>query len=367
MKNILYIYYIPYISQAKGVFNKLISQIKSSDNFKFLLLTCDNINLDYSNLDIQKISNNRLQRLKQIGYFLELYSKKYEVFIFRKFVYNPFILKSFKKIKKYYGTKIITEHHSKEIPEYLSKKEYKKIIFEYMGILWMKHFNVIDGIVGVTKEITEYEKKLYNLEKGFTVGNGIFPDASFYSGFKKYENNGELNLVISIGDYYPWHGIERLIKSIEKYKYLNIKLNILLGSNSKYIISLVKEKKYINLYINPKEERVKSIYRNSHLAISSLAVYKKNLNEATPLKSREYLLRGIPFIYGYKDTDITSREIDKYLFRVPNDDSLINFEKITKYLQTLSDDTSKKLHKFAINNISWTNKLKLLQEFANEC
>jgi len=370
MKQILYIYYVPYIAQSSGVFNKLIYQLNSAgemENFKFLLLTCDDVDLKYKYLDIKKVSNNKVERLKEVAYILELYAKKYEIFIFRKFVFNPFILNSFRKIKRYYNTKIITEHHTKEIPEYVSKKEYKKIFFESMGILWMKYFKLVDGIVGVTHEITEYEKNIYDLDKGFTIGNGINIDKTLFSGFKKYKKNEELKLIISIGDYYPWHGIERLIQSIETYKHLNIRLNILLGSNSEYIINLANSKNYIDLYINLDKEDMKKVYKKSHLAISSLAVYKKKLNEATPLKSREYIQRGIPFIYGYEDTDLTNSSIDKYLFRVSNDNTVIDFDSIIRYLHSLPENVSEKLYEFGINNLSWVNKIKLLRDFVNEC
>ncbi len=39
------------------------------------------------------------------------------------------------------------------------------------------------------------------------------------------------------------------------------------------------------------------------VAISTLGLYRKGMQEASPLKTREYLGRGLPTIIGYRDTD----------------------------------------------------------------
>lgn len=39
------------------------------------------------------------------------------------------------------------------------------------------------------------------------------------------------------------------------------------------------------------------------VAIGTMALYRKGMNEASPLKVREYLAYGLPVIIGYQDTD----------------------------------------------------------------
>lgn len=51
--------------------------------------------------------------------------------------------------------------------------------------------------------------------------------------------------------------------------------------------------------------------------IGTLALHRKNMHEACPLKVREYLAFGLPTVIGYEDTDF--RDIDPwYLLRLPN-------------------------------------------------
>lgn len=51
-------------------------------------------------------------------------------------------------------------------------------------------------------------------------------------------------------------------------------------------------------------EFYRPILQQADVAVSSLAWYRNHMNEASPLKSREYLALGLPVIGGYQDTDI---------------------------------------------------------------
>lgn len=52
-------------------------------------------------------------------------------------------------------------------------------------------------------------------------------------------------------------------------------------------------------------------------AVGSLALYKNGMDEACPLKVREYLAHGLPVIAAYRDTDIPG--VADYFLRLPND------------------------------------------------
>jgi hypothetical protein len=52
------------------------------------------------------------------------------------------------------------------------------------------------------------------------------------------------------------------------------------------------------------------------VAIGSLGLYRAKLQEASTLKVREYLARGIPTILGYRDTDFP--EWAPFLLQIPN-------------------------------------------------
>ena len=58
------------------------------------------------------------------------------------------------------------------------------------------------------------------------------------------------------------------------------------------------------------------ILAKADAAISTLAWYRNSMNEASPLKSREYLALGLPVIGAYEDTDIPPN--DPVYLQLPN-------------------------------------------------
>ena len=56
------------------------------------------------------------------------------------------------------------------------------------------------------------------------------------------------------------------------------------------------------------------------IAVGTLALYRKQMNEACALKVRRYLAYGLPVLIGHVDTDFIGRE-PWYLLRLPNTES----------------------------------------------
>jgi hypothetical protein len=58
------------------------------------------------------------------------------------------------------------------------------------------------------------------------------------------------------------------------------------------------------------------LMRGCTVGIGSLALHRKGMEEASPLKSRNYLALGLPIIQAYRDTDLT--EADGCVLALPN-------------------------------------------------
>ena len=69
------------------------------------------------------------------------------------------------------------------------------------------------------------------------------------------------------------------------------------------------------------------------IAFGTLALHRKQMNEACPLKVREYLAFGLPVVIGYGDTDLTGIE-PWWLLRVPNAEDNVrqNAERIRSFI-----------------------------------
>ena len=52
------------------------------------------------------------------------------------------------------------------------------------------------------------------------------------------------------------------------------------------------------------------------VGVGTLALHRKAMDEACPLKVREYLAMGLPILYGYEDPD--ADDLGRYVLRIPN-------------------------------------------------
>jgi len=74
----------------------------------------------------------------------------------------------------------------------------------------------------------------------------------------------------------------------------------------------------------------------ANVALGTLALHRKQMNEACPLKVRRYLARGLPVIIGYEDTDFLGAE-PWFLLRLPNDELNVRsgIERIRRFVESV--------------------------------
>ena len=76
--------------------------------------------------------------------------------------------------------------------------------------------------------------------------------------------------------------------------------------------------------------RYRQILAQSDVAIGTLALHRKGMNEACPLKVREYLAAGIPTIIGYDDTDFPDEV--PFILRLPNVEKNIDLRRVEQFV-----------------------------------
>ncbi len=67
------------------------------------------------------------------------------------------------------------------------------------------------------------------------------------------------------------------------------------------------------------------LLRGSGVAIGTLALFRKKMDEACPLKVREYLALGLPVLAAYRDTDIPAGA--DYFLRLPNNSAPLDGQR----------------------------------------
>jgi hypothetical protein len=81
-------------------------------------------------------------------------------------------------------------------------------------------------------------------------------------------------------------------------------------------------------------EQYLPILATADAAVGTLALHRKGMEEACPLKLPEYLLSGIPTIIGYRDANFLDVE-PWYLLRLPNDEDNVarSVDRIEQWLE----------------------------------
>jgi len=270
---------------------------------------------------------------------------------------------------------IISEHHSLELPELKSRlraklpnyiRFLKKIRMNLEQKYGSKILGLAKGIIGVTREITNYEADRAGYKiLAATIPNGITVRQIPETGFKKF-NGKNLDLVFVANSFSPWHGIERLMQSMEFYKGpVRIKLHIIGTINRNSFSSLQHriEVEFHGYKVSPELDR---LLVSMNLGIGTLSLYNKNMTQACPLKTREYTARGLPFVIAYMDPDL--QQVDKnnrFFIEFENDQSMIDMELIVQFADQVSKnkEISTYMRHYALKHMDWSAKMVKYSEF----
>lgn len=399
-RKIIYIFFDDIMNnQSSGVLNKINAKIESLNklgiickgvNFSSRVISKFEINEFVTILPIEKRAwkffNSILQEkllYKAVYYYLFENKNNFDYIIFR----YPGGSSSLYKLTKFLKNQIVFEHNSKEIDELVLQSHLfrKSLAFSFKFGFFIYYFergffptlfekvygkyilkNAKSGIA-VTNEIAEYERSRYLSYNVKVISNGV--DVQNCSLREKAVFTGvNLKLFMLTGSANNWHGIDRLVKSLENYDgKCRVTLDIIGSINEEDIKkiqnSTIKDKVNILDIMTQQELDVK--LNSYHVGVGTLCAFRKGLSEASPLKTREYLARGFPVLIGYNDTDLMNNDLfSNYFYKVPADESIIDFDEVVRFLFKLEGIND---FEFQIRNLSFKyldTKVKMSQLIA---
>jgi len=163
------------------------------------------------------------------------------------------------------------------------------------------------GLVFVTDEL----RRSVDFDKGpaqrVTVANGIRLDQ--FPSFER-PSNPTPRLVFIGHPNSPWHGLEHVLELAVAFPTWAFDV---IGPDAAELAGAPDNLVAHGVMV---ADEYDEILRSADVAIGTLGLYSKKMEEACPLKVREYLARGIPTIIGYIDTDFP--EPAPFLLQVPN-------------------------------------------------
>lgn len=157
------------------------------------------------------------------------------------------------------------------------------------------------------------------------------------------ENLSEINL-IAVSACLVFHGYERCIRGLADYYNKRksdgkiVKLHMVgEGDELGRYKSLVKSnhlEKYVHFYGKKIGKDLETIYDRADVALGVFGLYKVNMNVLSPLKTKEYMAKGLPVVSGFREELITNENVDFYL-EFANDGSNVDIGSVVEFYDGL--------------------------------
>lgn len=222
-----------------------------------------------------------------------------DIIYYRQGMWYPFLC----KVLKTAATVIELNTDDVSEAQFMSKINRRIYLSGRMPII-----RAAQGFVGVTQEIAEKYKK-YN-KPVVTIANGI--EISKLPVIEKIPHSRpHLFFVGTPGQ--TWHGVDKIIKMASLLPEFDFSIAGASKDNFAADVIVPPNLKIIG-YLNKKD--LYEVYRSVDIAIASLALHRNNMEEACPLKSREYVGLGFPVILGYLDFDLS--KANESILQLPN-------------------------------------------------
>ena len=162
-----------------------------------------------------------------------------------------------------------------------------------------------------------------------------------------------------------WQGYDRLIEALAAYRGdAEITLHMVGGEGDGSLAEwkrLARERgveDHVRFHGALFGSRLDEVAARCDVGIGGLGLFRKGQFCSMTLKLREYMARGLPFVYAVDDPNVP--EEARFCLRVPNDDSPIDMEELVAFARRAKADgeVSGLMRAYAREHMSWQTVLK---------
>lgn len=365
MKKVLLLAQVEYSDRADGVQKKVRAQ---ADAFERLgnevhcvfyfhnKVTLSKTNCtNYITLDRHGGYNRRMYFWKKVK---GLVSHDYDLVFIRYSFIDIQVLEVLKKI------------HNCEVPIVIEIPSIETPLYMYKGIARIQY--CIDKILG--KKCKKYVNKVLYIGEGkrkalgctaYSIPNGI------PYGYDNIERTGyvcskKVIRLLAVSMMGKSRGFDRVVRGcINYYKNKNRTIRIevsFVGEGE--CLSELKEMTAANsledcIFFRGKlsGEALEKEFKEATLGIGCLGLFHAGASVSSSLKIKEYLLRGLPFIYAGKEAGLPLNF--KYALNIENCDTPVDMDKVILFVNMLSvfnrDSVISEMSDFVLKNFDWKN------------
>jgi glycosyltransferase involved in cell wall biosynthesis len=222
-------------------------------------------------------------------------ASKVDLILLRHSVHDLFELSVLRDL----GDKLLTVHHTLEDIELMGVPNFTgRFRSKFESIVRTAILKRVKGIVGVTREIIDYELKSMG-RKGSEPPAFMYPNGIVPSGEVIADEREDVPNLLFVARFAPWHGLDLLLDALEKDQ-ANCLINIV-GQVPESLHKRCKTESRIILHGPLGQREISSLASKAWCGLSSLALSRNKMLEACTLKVREYLDMGLPVYADHRD------------------------------------------------------------------
>ncbi len=192
------------------------------------------------------------------------------------------------------------------------------------------------------------------------IDNGVFVEGiPMKTGVNAKDGKRHLLAVAAMSN---WQGYDRIIQGLANWKN---------PRSGEYVIDMVGDEgdgslkewkrlafecgleKQVIFHGRLTGDRLTEMFETAEIGLGSLGMYRKRMNDGSVLKIREYMARGLPFLYAHDDPALS--EDMPWCIKFPNDGSPINMNRVDEFVNSLGtyQEMSKQMRQYAAEHMSW--------------
>ena len=248
-----------------------------------------------------------------------------------------------------------------EVPTYIKKgaekpRLYIRVIHFLLNLFGRDNYTNLYAVIGDSTDGQYNNTPAINIDNGVTI--------ELFNQRQPASHNG-INFV-AVGNMSDWHGFDRVIVGLSQFDEKDDINFYIVGPDGDG--SLEKWKKLTeNLgltervhFTGPKfGEELVGLLNKCDVAFASLGMYRTGCFNASVLKSREYMSRGIPFVYAVNDPVLDSAPT-KYALKIPNDSTPVDISQVIRFAKGFNNlgIMTSEMRDYAVKYMSWEGQFK---------
>ena len=187
------------------------------------------------------------------------------------------------------------------------------------------------AFIGVTQEILDNRKAQLS-----GIPTMAIPNSTNLAGKSTVQFEGHADalprVVYMIGADNPWHGVDDVLQLAEQTKG---QLEFDLVAGYEHSQGSLPENVTWHPFLNARE--FQNVFKGAACGLGTAGLHTKDMEEACPLKVRDYLSAGLPVILPYQDTAFVGRDTPNWVLQVPNRSGgiLVAKDEIIDFVETM--------------------------------